>query len=681
MKVFIFGKNGMLGNTLFLYLSQQYKVVGFDRKDFDVLSQNWSELHTLLVKNDFQPNDIVINCIGIIPQKKISSEIESSVVNTRFPHELAKVLHELNGIFIHISTNCVFPHSENAYSEEDTPNPDDTYGTTKYAGEPQGATIIRSSIIGEEKNTSYSLLSWALSANGLIKGFEDHLWNGVTCLQLAKVIYYMIKTNTFWKGVRHIHSNEIVSKSTLLQMIFQVYKSKNSVLPFHTGQPCTKLLTSSYASIIEIPPLYQQISEQKVFFKLASIPMGNFTKQELCRFCDKPTELWFEFEGTYPLAGGFLKEDSFNDDCKIPLSISLCKECELLQCNEVISSDTLFKKGYYYFSSMIPFLVSHFKSFAEKIKELYGEEEKKTVLEIGCNDGVLLRNLEGKFFKTIGVDPSHTVKNLLEDGFTIYNDYFTKETAEKIVQEHGQVDIFLSSNSFAHIHDMKNILDGLKLVLKKDGVAILEVHNSLKILQELNFEFMYHEHMTYYTKTSFCKIFERIGMHVERIEDIDVHGGSLRVYIKNSPSISSSTENFREDSNEFYKSLTEFPKKLHIWRTKFLDLYYRLRKEDKIVFGYGASGRANMFLRFLDIEIDGMLDDAHSKVGAYLPLLHTKIESSLSIYEKEKFPDYILLISWAYKDSILQKHVNYLLQGGRFIIPLPSIECINLYKE
>ncbi len=266
MKLFIFGKNGMLGNTLVEYLSNYYTLVAFDRNNFNVLSQNWSGLKNIFKENLFEEGDIVINCIGIIPQRKLSNQLETSIVNSCFPHELSSIVSELKGILIHISTNCVFSHSSEFRNEEDTPSPDDIYGMSKYVGEPINATIIRTSIIGEEKNTHVSLLSWALSMNTPIQGYEDHMWNGVTCLQLAKYIQTMINTKFFWKGVRHLYSSEVVSKYKLIQMIYEIYNYKNTILPKITGSPTTKLLSSKYPLLINIPPLYQQILEQKDFF-------------------------------------------------------------------------------------------------------------------------------------------------------------------------------------------------------------------------------------------------------------------------------------------------------------------------------------------------------------------------------------------------------------------------------
>ena len=685
MKIFIFGKNGMLGNTVYLHLSQYYSVIAFDRSNYNPLVDSSDHLSALLQSNGLIEGDIIINCVGMIPQKKATDSLEYFKVNSQFPHYLSYFASLFKAKYIHISTNCVFSSSSSYMDENSLAAADDTYGLSKFLGEPANATTIRTSIIGEEINTHYSLLSWALSMNTSVNGYTNHLWNGVTCLQLSKYIQSVIETKSFWSGVRHVHSYETVSKYDLLKMIYAIYNNTTQLIPVSTEYSVQKLLSSIYTPLNDIPSLYQQITEQKLFFQIQKIQLCNLEIQSNCRFCYNKTIPWFKFDGMYPLAGGFLNNTLMDQECKIPLNISLCRECQLLQCDEVVSSDILFKKGYFYFSSMIPFLVNHFKSFSELLKKEYSDPlQKKFILEIGCNDGVLLRNLEGEHFKTIGVDPSHTVNSLVKDGYTIYNEYFTKETAEKILRDHGQIDIFISSNSFAHINDMKNILDGLKLVLKKDGTAIIEVHNSLNILTNLNFDFIYHEHMTYYTKTSFCKIFERIGMHVERIDDIDVHGGSMRVFIKNceQPKDSISYSNsLISDSNEFLLQLDRFPTKLHKWKKDFQKLFISLKKAGKIIFGYGASGRANMFLRFLDIDIDGIVDDAQSKIGAYMPFTHTEIKSSSIIYDTGKMPDYIILISWAYKDAILEKHDEYLKRGGKFIIPLPTIEIIEKSKE
>jgi len=394
--------------------------------------------------------------------------------------------------------------------------------------------------------------------------------------------------------------------------------------------------------------------------------IGKYILKNNCRFCHNLMTQWFDFPGLYPLAGGFLNnEDDFIEENVYPLGLSYCKDCYLFQCNQLVKDDTLFKKGYFYYSSMIPFLVKHFLEYSEYLKkEYYDKENPKKILEIGCNDGVLLRHLKNIGFYVIGVDPSRTVSKLQEDKFNIYNTYFNDELANKILDKHGKVDIFLSSNSFAHIDDMESIIKGIKTILANDGVAIIEVHNSENIIKELNFDFIYHEHMTYYTKMSFHKIFSKYNMGVEKIEDINVHGGSIRVTLRNNIGSKISIDN-----NDFEYSLTQFKSKLFEWKNNFIKLYNNLTGGS--IWGYGASGRANILLTFLGIKLDGIVDDAQSKINSYMPINHLLIKDSSEIYVE--FPKYIIILSWPYSDNIMKKHEKYIKQGGTFIIPLPNI--------
>ena len=389
---------------------------------------------------------------------------------------------------------------------------------------------------------------------------------------------------------------------------------------------------------------------------------GTYTIKQDCRFCKNPVIPWFDFPGYYPLAGGFLKSSEFADEKVFPLGLSYCKDCFIFQCNQVVNDDTLFKRGYFYYSSMIPFLVTHFSSYANLLKEnYYDPSNKKTILEIGCNDGVLLRQLHKNGFNVIGVDPSRTVKRLQDDGFNIYNTYFNEATAEKIICDHGKVDMVLSSNSFAHIDDMDTIIKGIKNILNNDGLLIIEVHNSDNIIKDLNFDFIYHEHMTYYTKNSFTKIFEKYNMSVEKIEDINVHGGSMRIYIRNNIS---ETKIINYD---FESYLTDFRSRLFKWKDELVNTYNTIKK-DNIIWGYGASGRANIILSFLGITLDGIVDDADSKIGSYMPINHLLIKDPKELYIAK--PDYIFILSWPYSTAIMENHASF---KGKFIIPLPNI--------
>jgi dTDP-4-dehydrorhamnose reductase/SAM-dependent methyltransferase len=672
MNIIIFGKNGMLGNTLSLYLKNHFNVILFDRNDYNILNSDFNDLVNLLKNNKIKENDYIINTFGLIPSKS-QNTTDFFKINSLFPKQLGYISKLFKCKIIHISSNGVFSNNNQINNEKTIPNTNDLYGISKLLGETSDICTIRCSILGEEKNSTNSLLSWVLSQNSsTIKGYTNHYFNGITCLELAKYLEYMIKNSVYWNGVRHVYSNTL-SKYDLISAVINIYKLNITLNRCENSTSDNRILSSIYEPIVDIPSLYQQIDEQRMFYIKNRATIGSYSVLEICRFCKKNVYPLFNFEGLHPLAGGFLAKDEFTKEVLFPLSISYCKDCCIFQCDQLVDTNLLFKKNYFYYSSMIPFLVKHFSEYANLIKENYYDKNSvKTILEIGCNDGVMLRKLKEHGFNVIGVDPSHTVKQMLEDGYNIYNDYFNESLSNKIVLEHGKVDIFLSSNSFAHIHDMDTIIKGIKNVLKDDGLAIIEVHNSDNIINNLHFDFIYHEHMTYYTKLSFHKIFKLHNMYVEKIEDIDVHGGSIRVYIRNNSTLYKNT--IENDTNIFEKQLIEFKNNLFSWKNSFLKLYYELKSKGNKIYGYGASGRTNIILSFLNIEIDEIVDDAQSKIGSYMPITHKLIHSSEYIYENP--PDYIILLSWPYKDNILQKHKKFTDNGGKFIIPLSEISVV-----
>ena len=402
----------------------------------------------------------------------------------------------------------------------------------------------------------------------------------------------------------------------------------------------------------------------------------NYTINEICRFCDSKLIDVINLGEKYPLAGGFMRnKDEFCDEKVYPLSLGFCNNCVLLQCKEVINPDILFKNGYFYYSSMIPMLKTHFEEYAEKIKSMYENPEEIQVIEIGCNDGVFLRPLKKQGFKVIGVDPSNTVNKCIEDGFNIYNNYFNESLVEEIKLKNGKCDLFLSSNSFAHINNMKSIMKGIKSILKEDGLAIIEVHYSKTIIDELQFDFIYHEHMSYYNITSFFKIAELYDMSLENIEFTKIHGSSIRVYLRNTKTQQISTKIEELINNE--KHLTnintymEFNKKLLLWKNNLLDILEKYK--GKKIYGYGSSGRSNIILTYLGLTLDAIIDDAPSKIGSFTPIYHLNIKSSQEIIDTP--PDVIIILAWAYKDDIISK-LNKIYNGS-YIVPLPNIEIID----
>lgn len=266
MKLIIFGSTGMLGRYVSVYLSRYYETSQINRSEFDATKPH--NLLSLLEKYGRKNEEYVyvINCIGIIPQQGATDPNIYKKVNTEFPLLLAQHCQDLGYRLIHITTDCVYSGSRGNYDEDSAHDETSVYGVSKSRGEPKNCCVIRTSIIGEELRNKKSLLEW-VRAQEKINGYTDHFWNGVTCLQLAKIIYYIIAENKYWNYTRHIHS-ETVSKYELVKMIIETYNLKIRLIPFET-EKVDKTLTSKY-NFIAIPPLRQQLLEQKNFNLLCS---------------------------------------------------------------------------------------------------------------------------------------------------------------------------------------------------------------------------------------------------------------------------------------------------------------------------------------------------------------------------------------------------------------------------
>jgi dTDP-4-dehydrorhamnose reductase len=283
MKIILFGSNGMLGNYIQKYFYDNLEVIPLTRKDYDLSHLNSSTLENMLVnEKGFEASDIIINCAGVIPQSSKERMLNSKLyftVNSMFPVVLSQICDKIGSKMIHITTDCVFSGKDGNYNENSIHDEVNDYGMSKSLGELCKATIIRTSIIGEEINNKHSLLEWVKSNKGKeINGFVNHFWNGVTCLQLAEIIHKIIRDNLYWKGVRHIFSPKSVSKYELINMINEVYNLNIDVIPYET-EKVDKTLTTIYDTndLFDIPDLKEQIikiNTKQQFFIIGCIRSG-----------------------------------------------------------------------------------------------------------------------------------------------------------------------------------------------------------------------------------------------------------------------------------------------------------------------------------------------------------------------------------------------------------------------
>jgi dTDP-4-dehydrorhamnose reductase len=273
MKVFIFGSDGMLGNYVKSYISHhmssQYRVIPLTRSDYDLSTLSVESLESLLIDNkNMNEGDIVINCAGVIPQASNQRDLNARlyfVINSIFPIILSMICDKYNCKMIHITTDCVFSGKDGNYDENSIPDETNDYGISKSLGDLSKATIIRTSIIGEEIKNKRSLLEWVKSnSNKEINGYINHMWNGITCLELAKIIYHIIENNMYWTGIRHIFSPRSVSKYELVSMINEIYELDITVKKFNTKTEINKTLSTIHNQMFDIPDLQEQIKELKI---------------------------------------------------------------------------------------------------------------------------------------------------------------------------------------------------------------------------------------------------------------------------------------------------------------------------------------------------------------------------------------------------------------------------------
>lgn len=265
MKIILFGSTGMLGKYILNVLNKYYKVICILRNDYDIKSDSNLKLETLL--KILKENDVVINCSGLIPH---NSDNENNLrdyikINSIFPNTLINICNKFKCNVIHITTDCVFSGLIGSYNENDKHDSSTYYGISKSLGENENATIIRTSIIGEELHNKKSLLEWIISnKNKIINGYTNHFWNGVTCLTLAKIIKKIIENNLYWKGIRHIHSQDSVSKHELCRYINKIYNLNITIEKVKKNYK-NLTLTSIYDKIFEIDTIYNQLIEQREY--------------------------------------------------------------------------------------------------------------------------------------------------------------------------------------------------------------------------------------------------------------------------------------------------------------------------------------------------------------------------------------------------------------------------------
>jgi len=268
MKIFVLGSTGMLGKYVSTYFTLKgYDVININRPTINAYNVNEPDLRAILYHKGLQENDVVINCIGLIKQKKDITDLAFIMVNSVFPRILSNVCESEKSKLIHITTDCVFSGKRGNYNEQDPHDPTDMYGKSKSFGEPSNCTAIRTSIIGEEQKGKLSFIEWVKSnENKIVNGFDNWVWNGITCLQFAIICEEIIEKKIWWNGVRHIYTPTPIRKSDLIELVSEIFDLNVIVNHMDSPEKCDRTLTSVFTDVsIVIPTLRKQLENLKEY--------------------------------------------------------------------------------------------------------------------------------------------------------------------------------------------------------------------------------------------------------------------------------------------------------------------------------------------------------------------------------------------------------------------------------
>ncbi len=408
----------------------------------------------------------------------------------------------------------------------------------------------------------------------------------------------------------------------------------------------------------------------------------SYIHKDTCRICKGKDLVRILSLGEQPTVDNFVLEADIKNEKRYPLDVYFCNTCNLVQLLDVVSEEELFHGEYAYFSSASKPLVDHFKAYAEAIKKEY-IKEGDLVVDIGSNDGILLQ-----FFtdtgRVLGIEPSGNVAEAArQKGIETLDGFFTTTMAKQIVASHGKAKVITANNVFAHIDDVDEIVMGVKELLTDDGIFVSESHYLLDLIEKMEFDTVYHEHLCYYSIKPLQRLFERFDMELFDVQRVHSHGGSIRVFARKKtglPLKDSVLELRALDEKAGLYSLerfTDFQHAAQDIRDRLVSLVRNFRDEGKTVVAYGAPAKGNTLLNFCGFtarDLKYVTDTTPYKIGKLTPGTHIPVVSPEIL--KTETPDYILLLAWNYRDFILEKEKGLRERGAKFIIPVPKVEIV-----
>jgi 2-polyprenyl-3-methyl-5-hydroxy-6-metoxy-1,4-benzoquinol methylase len=384
-----------------------------------------------------------------------------------------------------------------------------------------------------------------------------------------------------------------------------------------------------------------------------------------------------------PVANSYVKPDALHRmEPFYPLHAYVCESCYLVQLEEFQSPSEIFG-DYAYFSSYSESWLRHARNYSIETMKRFGIDAQWQVVEIASNDGYLLRNFREAGVPVLGIEPAENVAKVAQEaGIPSVVKFFGTRTATELVAQGVRADLLIGNNVLAHVPDLNDFIGGLKLLLSRRGVITMEFPHLLRLMEENQFDTIYHEHFSYFSFITVERVFAGHGLTIFDVQELPTHGGSLRIYARHDDDAAQPVnENVRrmrqeEERRGFARpeSYSSFSEQVRETKRKLLDFLIEAKRDGKSVVGYGAPAKGNTLLNYCGIRTDFLdytVDLSPHKQGLYLPGTRIPIHSPEKI--KETRPDYVLILPWNLKDEIMKQMGHIRAWGGRFVVPIPEV--------